>query len=77
IVSQITVTGQLIYDMFTKSLSSTLQVNPETGEMLLDEYGMPLFEASGGFVDISGAYVFYDPTLPVEDRVLLIGFLIP
>ncbi|WP_201343908.1 5'-nucleotidase C-terminal domain-containing protein [Streptococcus suis] len=32
IVSQITVTGQQIYDMFTKSLSSTLQVNPETGE---------------------------------------------
>lgn len=49
IISQITVTGQQIYDMFTKSLSSTLQVNPETGEMLLDENGMPLFEASGGF----------------------------
>ncbi|MBS8100847.1 LPXTG cell wall anchor domain-containing protein [Streptococcus suis] len=77
IVSQITVTGQQIYDMFTKSLSSTLQVNPETGEMLLDENGMPLFEASGGFLHISGANVFYDPTLPVEERVLLIGILNP
>ncbi|NQP36525.1 LPXTG cell wall anchor domain-containing protein [Streptococcus suis] len=77
IVSQITVTGQQIYDMFTKSLSSTLQVNPETGEMLLDENGMPLFEASGGFLHISGANVFYDSTLPVEERVLLIGILNP
>ncbi|MDG4513355.1 cell surface ecto-5'-nucleotidase Nt5e [Streptococcus suis] len=77
IVSQITVTGQQIYDMFTKSLSSTLQVNPETGEMLLDENGMPLFEASGGFLQISGATVFYDPTLPAEERVLLIGILNP
>ncbi|MCY0530182.1 5'-nucleotidase C-terminal domain-containing protein, partial [Klebsiella pneumoniae] len=51
--------------------------NPETGEMLLDENGMPLFEASGGFLHISGANVFYDPTLPVEERVLLIGILNP
>ncbi|MFX3782998.1 bifunctional metallophosphatase/5'-nucleotidase, partial [Streptococcus suis] len=72
IFSQITVTGQQIYDMFTNSLSSTLQVNPETGEMLLDENGMTLFEASGGFLHISGANVFYDPTLTVEERVLLI-----
>ncbi|MGQ7462513.1 cell surface ecto-5'-nucleotidase Nt5e [Streptococcus suis] len=77
IVSQITVTGQQIQDMFTKSLSSTLQTNSETGELILDENGMPLFEASGGFLHISGATVLYDPTLPVEDRVLVIGILNP
>ncbi|MDQ8758846.1 cell surface ecto-5'-nucleotidase Nt5e [Streptococcus ruminantium] len=77
IISQITVTGQQIADMFTKSLSSTLQVDKETGKMILDENGMPLFEASGGFLHISGAQVFYDPTLPAKDRVLIIGILNP
>lgn len=77
IVSQITVTGQQIQDMFTKSLSSALQTDKETGKFLLDENGAPLFEASGGFLQISGATVFYDPTLPVKERVLLIGILNP
>ncbi|MFZ2951883.1 MAG: cell surface ecto-5'-nucleotidase Nt5e [Streptococcus suis] len=77
IISQITVTGQQIQDMFTKSLSSALQTDKETGKFILDENGAPLFEASGGFLQISGATVFYDPTLPVEERVLLIGILNP
>lgn len=77
IISQITVTGQQIQDMFTKSLSSALQTGKETGKFLLDENGAPLFEASGGFLQISGATVFYDPTLPVKERVLLIGILNP
>ncbi|HFI0329293.1 TPA: cell surface ecto-5'-nucleotidase Nt5e [Streptococcus suis] len=77
IISQITVTGQQIQDMFTKSLSSALQTDKETGKFILDEKGAPLFEASGGFLQISGATVFYDPTLPVKERVLLIGILNP
>ena len=77
IISQITVTGQQIQDMFTKSLSSVLQTDKETGKFILDENGAPLFEASGGFLQISGATVFYDPTLPVKERVLLIGILNP
>ena len=77
IISQITVTGQQIQDMFTKSLSSALQTDKETGKFILDENGAPLFEASGGFLQISGATVFYDPTLPVKERVLLIGILNP
>ncbi len=77
IILQITVTGQQIQDMFTKSLSSALQTDKETGKFILDESGAPLFEASGGFLQISGATVFYDPTLPVKERVLLIGILNP
>ncbi|HFI0408399.1 TPA: cell surface ecto-5'-nucleotidase Nt5e [Streptococcus suis] len=77
IISQITVTGQQIQDMFTKSLSSALQTDKETGKFILDENGAPLFEASGGFLQISGATVFYDPTLPVKECVLLIGILNP
>ena len=77
IISQITVTGQQIQDMFMKSLSSALQTDKETGKFILDENGAPLFEASGGFLQISGATVFYDPTLPVKERVLLIGILNP
>jgi len=77
IISQITVTGQQIQDMFTKSLSSVLQTDKETGKFILDENGAPLFEASGGFLQISGATVFYDPTFPVKERVLLIGILNP
>ncbi|HFI0634555.1 TPA: cell surface ecto-5'-nucleotidase Nt5e [Streptococcus suis] len=77
IVSQITVTGQQIADMFAKSLSATLQADKETGAPVLDENGLPLLEASGGFLHISGAQVFYDTTLPAEERVLLIGILNP
>ncbi|MDG3132008.1 cell surface ecto-5'-nucleotidase Nt5e [Streptococcus suis] len=76
-ISQITVTGQQILDMFTKSLSATLQVDKDTGSLVLDESGMPLFEANGGFLHISGATVFYDPTLPIEDRVLIVGIFNP
>lgn len=77
IISQITVTGQQIADMFAKSLSATLQADKETGAPVLDENGLPLLEASGGFLHISGAQVFYDTTLPAEERVLLIGILNP
>ncbi|HFR3774380.1 TPA: cell surface ecto-5'-nucleotidase Nt5e [Streptococcus suis] len=77
IVSQITVTGQQIADMFAKSLSATLQADKETGAPVLDENGLPLMEASGGFLHISGAQVFYDTTLPADQRVLLIGILNP
>ncbi|HFR3977461.1 TPA: cell surface ecto-5'-nucleotidase Nt5e [Streptococcus suis] len=77
IISQITVTGQQIADMFAKSLSATLQVDKETGAPVLDENGLPLMEASGGFLHISGAQVFYDTTLPADQRVLLIGILNP
>lgn len=77
IISQITVTGQQIADMFAKSLSATLQADKETGAPVLDENGLPLLEASGGFLHISGAQVFYDTTLPADQRVLLIGILNP
>lgn len=77
IISQITVTGQQIADMFAKSLSATLQADKETGAPVLDENGFPLLEASGGFLHISGAQVFYDTTLPADQRVLLIGILNP
>ncbi|HEL2384179.1 TPA: 5'-nucleotidase C-terminal domain-containing protein [Streptococcus suis] len=77
IVSQITVTGQQIADMFAKSLSATLQADKETSAPVLDENGLPLLEASGGFLHISGAQVFYDTTLPADQRVLLIGILNP
>ncbi|HFI0420602.1 TPA: cell surface ecto-5'-nucleotidase Nt5e [Streptococcus suis] len=75
IVSQITVTGQQIADMFAKSLSATLQADKETGAPVLDENGLPLLEASGGFLHVSGAQVFYDTSLPADQRVLLIGIL--
>lgn len=77
IVSQITVTGQQIADMFAKSLSATLQVDKENGAPVLDENKLPLLEASGGFLHVSGAQVFYDTTLPADQRVLLIGILNP
>lgn len=77
IVSQITVTGQQIADMFAKSLSATLQADKETGAPVLDENGRPLLEASGGFLHVSGAKVFYDTSLPAEKRVLLVGIFNP
>ncbi|HFI0644592.1 TPA: cell surface ecto-5'-nucleotidase Nt5e [Streptococcus suis] len=77
IVSQITVTGQQIADMFAKSLSATLQADKENGAPVLDENKLPLLEASGGFLHVSGAQVFYDTTLPADQRVLLIGILNP
>ena len=36
----------------------------------MDENGQPLLEPSGGFLQISGAKVYYDTTLPAEKRIL-------
>ena len=70
IISQIKVTGQNISDMFTKSLGSILQ--EKDGKTVLDENDQPLLEPSGGFLQVSGAKVYYDTTLPAEKRILYI-----
>ena len=75
-VAQIQVTGQNIYDMFVKSLGSILQVN-ESGKNVFDENGQPLLEPSGGFLQVAGARVYYDTTLPTEKRILSIDILDP
>ena len=75
-VAQIQVTGQNIHDMFVKSLGSILQVD-ESGKTVLDENGQPLLEPSGGFLQISGARVYYDTTLPAEKRILSIDIFDP
>ena len=67
-ISQIKVTGQNIADMFAKSLGSILQ--EKNGQLVLDENGQPLLEPSGGFLQVSGAKVYYDTTLPAEKRIL-------
>ena len=67
-ISQIKVTGQNIADMFAKSLGSILQ--EKDGKPVLDENGHPLLEPSGGYLQISGAKVYYDTTLPANQRVL-------
>ena len=67
-ISQIKVTGQNIADMFAKSLGSILQ--EKDGQPVLDENGQPLLEPSGGFLQVSGAKVYYDTTLPAEKRIL-------
>ena len=69
-ISQIKVTGQNIADMFTKSLGSILQ--EKDGKTVLDENGQPLLEPSGGFLQVSGAKVYYDTSLPAEKRVLYV-----
>ena len=69
-ISQIKVTGQNIADMFAKSIGSILQ--EKDGKTVLDENGQPLLEPSGGFLQVSGAKVYYDTTLPAEKRVLYI-----
>ena len=69
-ISQIKVTGQNIADMFAKSLGSILQ--EKDGKTVLDENGQPLLEPSGGFLQVSGAKVYYDTTLPAEKRVLYV-----
>lgn len=69
-ISQIKVTGQNIADMFTKSLGAILQ--EKDGKTVLDENGQPLLEPSGGFLQVSGAKVYYDTTLPAEKRVLYV-----
>ena len=75
-IAQIQVTGQNIYDMFVKSLGSILQVD-ESGKNVLDENGQPLLEPSGGFLQVAGARVYYDTTLPAEKRILSIDILDP
>ena len=69
-ISQIKVTGQNIADMFAKSLGSILQ--EKDGKTVLDENGQPLLEPSGGFLQVSGAKVYYDTSLPAEKRVLYV-----
>lgn len=69
-ISQIKVTGQNIADMFTKSLGSILQ--EKDGKTVPDENGQPLLEPSGGFLQVSGAKVYYDTSLPAEKRVLYV-----
>ena len=75
-VAEIQVTGQNIYDMFVKSLGSILQVD-ESGKNVFDENGQPLLEPSGGFLQVAGARVYYDTTLPAEKRILSIDILDP
>ena len=70
-ISQIQVTGQQVLDMFEKSLGSILQVD-KAGKTVLDENGQPLLEPSGGFLQISGAKVYYDTNLAAGKRVLAI-----
>ena len=70
-ISQIQVTGQQVFDMFEKSLGSILQVD-KAGKTVLDENGQPLLEPSGGFLQISGAKVYYDTNLAAGKRVLAI-----
>lgn len=70
-ISQIQVTGQQVLDMFEKSLGSILQVD-KAGKTILDENGQPLLEPSGGFLQISGAKVYYDTNLTAGKRVLAI-----
>lgn len=69
IISQIEVTGQDIYDMYTHALGGTTQVDAD-GNPVVDDNGNPLLEATGGFLHTSGAVVFYDTNLPKEERVL-------
>ena len=70
-ISQIQVTGQQVLDMFEKSLGSILQVD-KAGKTVLDENDQPLLEPSGGFLQISGAKVYYDTNLAAGKRVLAI-----
>ena len=70
-ISQIQVTSQQVFDMFEKSLGSILQVD-KAGKTVLDENGQPLLEPSGGFLQISGAKVYYDTNLAADKRVLAI-----
>lgn len=72
-ISQITVTGQQIKEMFEKSVSAPHQVNKETGETVVDAAGLPLLEASGGFLHVSGAQVYYDVNKEAGNRVLSIS----
>lgn len=73
-VSQIQVKGSQIREMFEKSLGSAVQTD-NNGTAVLDENGLPLLSASGGFFHISGARVYFDPTAPAGSRILTIEIL--
>lgn len=77
IISQITVTGQQIQDMFNKSLSAIQQTDEATGQPVIGRHGLPLLEANGGFLQIAGAKVYYDTNLAPEKRILGIQILNP
>ncbi|MBF0780103.1 MULTISPECIES: 5'-nucleotidase C-terminal domain-containing protein [unclassified Granulicatella] len=68
-ISQIEVKGAQILDMFKHSLSAVLQKDKE-GNKVLDERGLPLLEANGSFLHVSGVKVYHDTTLDPEKRVL-------
>ncbi|MBF0845227.1 bifunctional metallophosphatase/5'-nucleotidase, partial [Streptococcus danieliae] len=76
LISQITVKGQQIQDMFKRSLSAIHQKGAD-GNPVLDENGLPLLEPSGFFLHVSGARVFFDPTLEASERILKIQILDP
>lgn len=73
IISQIEVKGSQIQEMFARSLSSILQ--SKDGQPVYDENGLPLLEPFGAFLQISGAKVYFDPTVEPKDRVLRIEIL--
>ncbi|MFC3931765.1 5'-nucleotidase C-terminal domain-containing protein [Streptococcus dentapri] len=75
-VSQIQVTGQEIYDMFTTSLGSMTQIDNH-GHSIVDENGNPLLEPSGGFLQVAGAHVYYDTNLSADKRILAIDIWDP
>lgn len=76
-ISQITVTGEQIRAMFEKSVSAPHQVDKATGAVVLDENGLPLLEASGGFLHTSGAQVYYDVNREAGQRILHISIWDP
>lgn len=76
LISQITVKGQQIQDMFKRSISAIHQKDAD-GNVVLDENGLPLLEPSGYFLHVSGARVFFDPTLEPADRILKIQIMDP
>ncbi|MGT2772477.1 cell surface ecto-5'-nucleotidase Nt5e [Streptococcus marimammalium] len=76
-ISQIKVTGKQVVDMFAHSLGSMIQKNSETDEVIRDENGQPLLSASGGFLHVSGANVYYDTNLEGEARILYVELLNP
>lgn len=76
-ISQIKVTGKQVIDMFTHSLGSMIQKNSENNEVIRDEKGQPLLSASGGFLHVSGAKVYYDTNLKGEARILYVELLNP